>query len=152
MFSTCARLLLTVFWVWFSFLIHFSLLGFRIFFFIWFLMFFLFGWFGFFWILVLYCRYWGCEDEGEIWLNSKCFSTCVCYMYIVFYIENFTRFLTHFTTCMYKVVYIENVVSVPQASTKSLLIPWLKRISGAWVSHVRVCVCIIYYIIYYRNI
>lgn len=34
-------------------------------------------------------------------------------MYIVFYIENFTRFLTHFTTCMYKVVYIENVVSVP---------------------------------------
>lgn len=61
----------------------------------------------------MYCRYWGCEDEGEIWLNSKCFSTCVCYMYIVFYIENFTRFLTHFTTCMYKVVYIENVVSVP---------------------------------------
>lgn len=32
-------------------------------------------------------------------------------MYIVFYIENFTRFLTHFTTCMYKVVYIEKVVS-----------------------------------------
>lgn len=61
--------------------------------------------------LVLYCRYWGCEDEGEIWLNFKCFSTCVCYMYIVFYIENFTRFLTHFTTCMYKVVYIEKVVS-----------------------------------------
>lgn len=65
----------------------------------------------FFLSLVLYCRYWGCEDEGEIWLNFKCFSTCVCYMYIVFYIENFTRFLTHFTTCMYKVVYIEKVVS-----------------------------------------
>lgn len=73
-------------------------------------------------ILVLYCRYWGCEDEGEIWLNFKCFSTCVCYMYIVFYIENFTRFLTHFTTCMYKVVYIETVVSVTQPSKKRVLI------------------------------
>lgn len=87
----------------------FTLLGFRIYLLIDFLLY-LFS-LSFFLSLVLYCRYWGCEDEGEIWLNFKCFSTCVCYMYIVFYIENFTRFLTHFTTCMYKVVYIEKVVS-----------------------------------------
>lgn len=60
-----------------------------------------------FWILVLYRRYWGCEDEGEIWLNSKCFRTCVCYMYIVFYIENFTRFLNalydlYVQSCLYR--------------------------------------------------
>lgn len=142
MFSTCARLLLTVCWVWFCFLVRFSLswvLGF-ISFQICFLMYF----FSFL-ILVLYRRYWGCEDEGEIWLNFKCFSTCVCYMYIVFYIENFTRFLTHFTTCMYKVVYIENVVSVTWPSKKRVLI---KGSSDVRVSNTRARACV-YYILYY---
>lgn len=54
MFSTCARLLLTVFWVWFCFLIHFSLLGLRNFFFVWFLMSFVCFGFSFeFWFCIV---------------------------------------------------------------------------------------------------
>lgn len=123
MFSTCARLLLTVFWVWFSFLIHFSLLGFRIIFFfflIWFLMFFV-CLFVFLLILVLYCRYWGCEDEGEIWLNSKCFSTmCVLYVHSFLHRKFYALFKALYDLYVQSCLYRKCSECPPRASKKSL--------------------------------